>query len=129
MIKVHHIAIWCRDLESMRQFYCRYFGFVHGERYSSKTHEFTSYFLHHSGNDSCMIELMHDPAITLSHSETVTGITHIALSAGSEENVRMLTETLRADGYAVVSDPRRTGDGYYESQVLDPEGNRIEITV
>ena len=128
-MRIHHIAIWYRDLESMKQFYCRYFGFGHGERYSSKTHKFTSYFLHPTGDETCMVELMYDPDIILSHSETVTGIAHIALSAGSEENVRLLTETLRKDGFIVASEPRRTGDGYYESQVLDPEGNRIEITV
>jgi lactoylglutathione lyase len=34
----------------------------------------------------------------------------------------------RSEGVAVLDGPRRTGDGYYESVVLDPEGNRIEIT-
>ena len=29
----------------------------------------------------------------------------------------------------IEGEPRTTGDGYYESVVLDPEGNRIEITV
>ncbi len=129
MIKVHHIAIWCRDLEQMRLFYCQYFGFMQGEKYSSKTHPFTSYFLHHPGQESCMIELMHDPGMVHSNSEAATGIAHLAFSTGSEENVRKVTEQLRKDGHTVVIEPRRTGDGYYESQVLDPEGNRIELTV
>jgi lactoylglutathione lyase len=43
--------------------------------------------------------------------------------------VDTLTERLRADGYRVVGEPRTTGDGYYESVVLDLDGNRIEITV
>ena len=58
-----------------------------------------------------------------------TGLTHFALSVGSKQRVDELTEALRRDGYSIVGEPRTTGDGYYESVVLDPEGNRIEITV
>jgi len=54
---------------------------------------------------------------------------HLAISVGSKEKVDELTEKLRADGYTVAGNPRLTGDGYYESVVFDPEGNRIEITV
>ncbi|HLP24299.1 MAG TPA: VOC family protein, partial [Acidobacteriota bacterium] len=57
------------------------------------------------------------------------GLAHFALSLGSEPAVYEKTERLRAAGVRVVSAPRRTGDGYYESVVLDPDGNRIEITV
>jgi lactoylglutathione lyase len=57
-----------------------------------------------------------------------TGFAHLAVSVGSDQHVEELTEELRRDGQTVVGDPRRTGDGYYESVVLDPEGNRIEIT-
>ena len=58
-----------------------------------------------------------------------TGYVHIAFCVGSKEKVVELTETLQADGYAVVSGPRTTGDGYYESCILDAEQNQIEITI
>jgi len=57
------------------------------------------------------------------------GIAHFAISVGSKEAVNSLTERLRADNYIIKSEPRTTGDGYYESVVADPEDNRIEITI
>lgn len=56
-------------------------------------------------------------------------IEHIAFSIGSKEKVDVLTAMLKADGYKVVSGPRTTGDGYYESCIVAIEGNQIEITV
>ena len=58
-----------------------------------------------------------------------TGFIHGAFSVGSKEKVDELTRWLREDGYQVISGPRTTGDGYYESCILDGEGNQIEITV
>jgi lactoylglutathione lyase len=58
-----------------------------------------------------------------------TGLIHFAISVGSKQTVDELTERLRSDGYSIVGEPRTTGDGYYESVVLDPENNRIEITL
>ena len=58
-----------------------------------------------------------------------TGYAHIAFSVGSREKVDALTERLRSDGFKVVSGPRTTGDGYYESCIVVIEGNQIEITV
>jgi len=57
-----------------------------------------------------------------------TGYAHIAFSVGSKEKVDCLTESLRNAGYEITSGPRTTGDGYYESCILDIEGNQIEIT-
>ena len=58
-----------------------------------------------------------------------TGFIHIAFSVGSKEKVDELTEMLKEDGYEVISGPRTTGDGYYESCIVGIEGNQIEITV
>jgi lactoylglutathione lyase len=72
---------------------------------------------------------MRSPDVTQPPENARTGYTHLAFSVGSKAEVNALTARLQGDGYQVVSNPRRTGDGYYESCVLDPDGNRVEITV
>ena len=126
---IEHIAIWCTELEKVKDFYVRYFSAKPGERYLNERKQFQSYFL--SFDSGCRLELMHMPGIPTSANDTkrqFTGLIHVAISVGSKEQVDALTETLRRDGYEIVGEPRTTGDGYYESVVLDPEGNRIEIT-
>ena len=58
-----------------------------------------------------------------------TGFVHMVISLGSEQAVNELTHRFVEDGYERLDGPRRTGDGYYESCVLDPNGNRLELTV
>lgn len=128
-MKIEHLAIWVKDLERMKSFYETYFGGQAGEKYHNPTKNFTSYFL--SFEEGCRLELMHKPEIPDNSNdiqEQFTGIIHFAISVGFKEKVDSLTEELRASGYKIVGEPRTTGDGYYESVVLDPEGNRIEIT-
>lgn len=128
-IKIEHLAIWVENLEEMKRFYERYFGAQAGERYHNPKKNFTSYFL--SFSEGCRLELMHKPEIPINRNDLeqqYRGIIHFAIAIGSNEKVDELTEELRRAGYAVVGEPRTTGDGYYESVVLDPEGNRIEIT-
>jgi len=119
-----------RDLERSRSFYERYFGAQAGVRYVNEQKQFTSYFL--SFASGARLELMHTPtveaALTAEDAE-LQGYAHLAFSVGSKQKVDALTERLRDDGYDVVGEPRRTGDGYYESVVLDPDGNHVEITV
>lgn len=127
---IEHLAIWCQDLEKMRKFYCRYFGATAGNRYHNPDKQFSSYFLRFEKGPR--LELMQMPDIPGSLNDAIkqfTGLVHFALSVGSMENVDALTEQLSIDGYRVVGLPRTTGDGYYESVVLDPEDNRIEITI
>jgi lactoylglutathione lyase len=127
-IRIEHLAIWTKDLERLKEFYTKYFEGSAGPKYRNPTKNFESYFL--SFNDGCRLELMYKPEIPETKNdvhEQFTGIIHFAISVGSKENVNALTERLRKDGYAIVGEPRTTGDGYYESVVLDPEGNRIEI--
>ncbi|WP_128546904.1 VOC family protein [Larkinella soli] len=127
---IAHLAIWARDLERMRGFYETYFGAVAGERYHNPKKGFTSYFL--SFGEGCRLELMHRADIPADASDPIaqrTGLIHFALRLESREAVDALTDRLRQDGYVVADGPRTTGDGYYESVVLDPEQNRIEITI
>ena len=126
---IEHIAIWAKDLERLKSFYGTYFQATVGEKYVNPRKQFESYFLSFAGG--ARLEMMHKPDIpdSLNDAERqFTGYIHLAYSVGSPGEVDALTERLRRDGYQVVDGPRRTGDGYYESVVLDPEGNRVEIT-
>jgi lactoylglutathione lyase len=123
---IEHIAIWTRDLERLKTFYETYFGGKPNEKYVNAEKQFESYFLTFASG--ARIELMQMATITKSQKDQAFGYAHLAFAIGSEANVDALTARLRGDGYKVVSDPRRTGDGYYESCVLDSDGNRVEIT-
>lgn len=127
-MKVEHIALWTNDLELMRSFYMKYFKGTSNDKYINKEKQFESYFLIFEGGTR--IELMRKPEI-IRHENRLAlfGYAHIAFSAGSKDKVLELTERLRNDGYKVYSEPRTTGDGYFESSILDPEGNLIEITI
>lgn len=128
-MKIEHLAIWVTDLELMRRLYENYFDSTAGERYYNESKNFPSYFLYF--DDGPRLELMQKPMIRAieNRSKGYLGISHFAISVGSKVNVDALTERLRNDGYSIVGNPRKTGDGYYESVVLDPEENRIEITI
>lgn len=129
-MNIEHVAIWVDDLESMREFYVTYFDMVSNEKYMNPKKGFTSYFLTF-GESKTRLELMNRADITEEPSNRGLhkGIAHLAVSVGDKKAVDLLTERLRADGYEIVGEPRTTGDGYYESVVLDPEGNHIEITI
>jgi lactoylglutathione lyase len=126
-MKIEHIAIWTLHLEEMKTFYETWFSAKAGKLYHNPEKQFRSYFL--SFDEGPRMELMHRPGMSQhSGSTDLTGITHLAFSAGSRGAVDQLTERLRRGGYVVAGEPRVTGDGYYESVILDPDGNRIEIT-
>lgn len=127
-MRIEHLAIWAGDIELLRAFYAEYFNMKCGNKYTNPSKGFTSYFLSF-GEDKTRIELMHIPGIQGPASkEGLKGLAHFAIAVGNQETVNMLTERLRADGYVILSEPRTTGDGCYESAVADPEGNRVEIT-
>lgn len=129
-MKIEHLAIWVRDLELMKDFYEKYFEGRPGEKYNNRAKNFTSYFIEF--DEGCRLEIMNKPEIPPNINNVdsqYVGIIHFAISVGSKDKVNHLTDQLRRDGYKVVGEPRLTGDGYYESVVLDPENNRIEITI
>jgi lactoylglutathione lyase len=128
-MKIEHLAIWVDDLEIMREFYLTYFDVTSNEKYTNVKKGFTSYFLTF-GESKTRIELMNRLDITDTPAKRgfMKGIAHFAISVGDKKSVNDLTERLRANHYIIESEPRTTGDGYYESVVLDPEGNYIEIS-
>ena len=126
-VKIEHLAIWVSDLEQCRQFYEQYFEATSGEKYRNEKKGFSSYFL--SFDNGTRLELMHNSAFDKPSQPSQLGLAHFAISLGSKDKVDTMTETLRDHGIRVVGEPRTTGDGYYESVILDPEGNQIELTI
>lgn len=127
-MKIEHLAIYTSDLEAMKLFYEKFFNAWVGEKYFNPKKNFTSYFL--SFDSGSRLELMKrdDIPANANKSAEYQGLIHFAMSVGSKEKVNELTEEIRAAGHQVIGEPRTTGDGYYESVIMDPEGNRIEIT-
>ena len=100
---------------------------ISNDGYHNMKTDFRSFFV--SFEDGARLEIMTKPEIIDAEKPlNRTGYAHIAFSAGSKEKVDELTEKLKADGYEVISGPRTTGDGYYESCIVGIEGNQIEIT-
>ncbi len=129
-MRIDHIAIYTEDLERLKQFYLTYFHAVSNRGYHNERTGLRTYFL--TFEDGTRLELMTRPGMMIvdapQASAYLTGYTHLAFSVGSRELVNSLTDRLERDGYPVVSRPRVTGDGYYESGILDPDGNYIELT-
>lgn len=128
-MRIEHVAIWTTDLERLKTFYETYFQASANGKYLNAGKQFQSYFLTFASGTR--LELMHMPTVVgrIDGGETQPrGYSHLAFSVGSQQSVDDLTARLRQDGYRIASEPRRTGDGYYESCVLDCDGNRIEIT-
>ena len=128
-MRIDHIALWTNDIERCKRFYTAYFGATAGAGYANPGKGFESCFL--SFADGARIEAMKTTAlapVAFEPGAQRMGLTHFAIAVGSEKRVDELTQRIEADGYTVLDGPRRTGDGYYESVVIDPDGNRIEIT-
>ena len=127
-MRIEHIALWTKDLERTADFYRTYFGAQVGDKYVNAAKGFESRFL--SFADGARIELMRTTMLSpieLEPGVQRMGLTHFAIALSSTQAVDELTSRLASDGYPVLDGPRRTGDGYYESVVLDPDGNRIEL--
>ncbi len=126
--RLAHVAFWTSDLDRLSRFYAEYFGASPGARYCNEAKGFESVFLGFEGG--AQVELMRttrlEPMAVPRGAERM-GLTHLAIAVGADAEVDRITALLRSDGFQVLDGPRRTGDGYYESVVLDPDGNRIEV--
>ncbi len=127
---LEHVAIWTDHLEELRIYYTRYFGGIPNEKYTNERNHFHSYFLTFASG--ARLELMTMPDIPANANDTVNrqhkGIIHLAFGVSTIAEVDAKATELRAAGYAILSGPRMTGDGYYEFETLDPDNNRLEVT-
>ena len=127
-MKLEHVAMYVNDLEAARDFFVKYLGGRSNDGYHNLKTDFRSFFI--SFDDGARLEIMNKPALDdIEKPLNRTGYVHIAFSVGSKEKVDDLTERLKEDGYELISGPRYTGDGYYESCIVGIEGNQIEITI
>lgn len=127
-MKIEHIAMYVNELEKTKDFFVKYFGAKPNDGYHNVSTNFKSYFL--TFEDGARLEIMNKPGMKdIDKDITRTGYIHIAFSVGSREKVDELSKQLKADGYEVISGPRTTGDGYYESCIVGIESNQIEITI
>ena len=127
-MRIEHIAMYVNDLEKTKEFFVKYFNATSNEGYHNKNTDFRSYFLNF--DDGARLEIMNKPQM-MDDAKGLnrTGYIHIAFSLGSKEAVDAFTEKMKKDGYNVISGPRTTGDGYYESCIIGIEGNQIEVTI
>lgn len=126
-MKLEHVAVWVEDLESMTTFYEKYFGGKRNEKYHNPMTGMSSYFLTFEGG--ARLELMHRADILPNlNKDQQKGITHIAFSLKDKTAVDRHAAWFEAEGLPIVRGPRFTGDGYYEFETMDPEGNRLEVT-
>lgn len=124
---IEHIAAYVKDLEGVKNFFVKYFGAKSNELYHNPTKNFKSYFL--TFDNGARLEIMNKPELETPKSLNRAGLIHLAFSVGSKEKVVELTEKFKSDGFKIISEPRTTGDGYFESCVLGIENIQVEITV
>lgn len=131
-MKIEHVAIWTTQLEALKDFYATHFSAqAAAPKYVNPKRQFESYFLTFP-DGGARLEIMRVPSLANLHQEGgvhPVGYAHIAISVGSKEAVDDITAALQQSGVPVLDGPRTTGDGYYETLVLDPDGNRVEITI
>lgn len=127
---LEHVAIWTDNLEALKNYYVTYFGGIPNDRYTNHSREFNSYFL--SFSSGARLEIMQMPGIPANLNDTVTtqyrGIIHLAFGADTLQDVDDKAKQLQHDGFTILWGPRKTGDGYYEFETLDPDNNRLEVT-
>ena len=127
-MRIDHVALFCKDLEQMRQFFIDYFDARSNEQYHNPHTGLRTYILSFT-EGSTRLELMQRPDVQdADPSQPAIGYFHLSFAVGSRKGVDLLTRRLAADSYTVTSGPRTTGDGYYESCILGPEGIQIEVT-
>lgn len=128
-MNIDHVALWTSQLEKLKDYYIKYFEGRSNKKYLNKERQFESYFL--SFDSGTRLELMQMPGIPKSLNSIENqyqGIIHLAFGLENMEMVNAKMNELVRDGFKITKGPRKTGDGYYEFETLDPDNNRIEVT-
>lgn len=125
MAALTHIALWTTQLETLRDFYVRYFNGTSNEKYVNPKKGFASYFVYFESGPA--LEIMQRTDVTEPQEREYIGLAHLAFHVRSKEEVDQQVERFRQAGYVIAGEPRTSGDGYYEGVILDPDGNRIEL--
>lgn len=127
---IEHVAIWTAQLEALKDYYIQYFGAQANDKYTNVQKQFQSYFL--SFASGARLELMSRPDIPANANDPVAaqylGLIHLAFGVDTMAEVEAKAAELRAAGFPILSGPRKTGDGYYEFETLDPDNNRLEVS-
>ena len=127
---LEHVAIWTDNLEELKHYYINYFGATANEKYTNEQNQFHSYFL--TFGSGARLEIMTRPGIPENKNDRVTaqhkGIIHLAFGVSTMQEVDEKAIQLQSGGFKILRGPRKTGDGYYEFETLDPDDNRIEVT-
>lgn len=127
---LEHIAIWTDNLEGLKNYYIQYFGAIANEKYTNQQNQFQSYFL--TFESGARLEIMTKPGLPENKNDRANaqhkGIIHLAFGVNTMEEVDKKADQLQSGGFQILRGPRKTGDGYYEFETLDPDGNRLEVT-
>ncbi len=129
-MKIDHVAIWTDNLELLKDYYVKYFDGKASDPYTNPERQFYSYFI--TFNSGTRLEIMAMPNIPKNHNDTILkqhhGIIHLAFGCETPQQVDGKAQQLRENGFKILGEPRKTGDGYYEFETLDPDNNRLEVT-
>ncbi|MDH5609612.1 MAG: VOC family protein [Cyclobacteriaceae bacterium] len=129
-MKLEHLALWTPQLEALRTYYITYFGGISNEKYTNPSNSFESYFIRFGSG--ARLELMYRPDIPVNQNDTLQaqhlGLIHFAFEVDTMDEVEAKAREVRAAGFPILKGPRKTGDGYYEFETVDPDNNRIEVT-
>ncbi len=127
---LEHVAIWTDNLERLKEYYIKYFEAVSNIKYRNETNQFESYFL--TFQSGARLEIMAKPGVPDNANDTIyaqhKGIIHLAFEVATQWEVEEKAKQLQAAGFEILRGPRKTGDGYYEFETLDPDNNRLEVT-
>jgi len=124
-MRLEHVGLWVSNIDIVSAFYAKYFGARVGELYQNPRKGFESRFLEF--DTGARLEIMRRTDVSQRAEKELLGFAHVALVVGDDAKVDALAKRFVADEVTPDSGPRRTGDGYYECVVRDPEGNRVEI--
>jgi lactoylglutathione lyase len=127
---IDHVAIWTTQLEKLKDYYAKYFNGRPNKKYLNKDRHFESYFV--SFDSGTRLELMQMPGIPQNLNDPAgkqyQGIIHLSFGMDNMDRVDDKFNELTKDGYKILRGPRKTGDGYWEFETLDPDKNRIEVS-